>query len=507
MKMIKYIVYLLLAVISLTSCKDLMRVRNEEKLSGDEFWAEGSEADVEAFALSMFGFFRQATMMDAAFFVNTGDLRAAPVVPYNTSENHYVRRLTANSLNQLISDQGNYLGINITRWSMFYRVVQSANMLLENIEIVPGLSEQKIQEYRLEAIFMRNLTYFMLARVFGDVVYYTEPLNQVSLPRSNMVEVLRLCLADLQTILDEDPDYLYMPWVQSGAKMGIRPNRGSVLLLMMHINMWLARFDTARSASYYEQAANLGQVLVEDNGESYYLLDINRSPEIFRGGSAETLFEIAQNINTGEIFTTGLGNGSANFSNLVTYKYTASLIRPIIYYQADFLQRLFPPDETDGRREAWFDENIYQIDGSPKEIIKFLQPDVSGDSPTSNAGNQIVFRYADAILLYAEALVESNGSESRALELLNMVRERAGAAAVASSGDALRDDIYWERTRELIGEGQYFYDLVRTGKIHDPAYCYHTISRSNFNQGAWTWPIHPDAFLNNTRMTYNLFWR
>src|SRR5690606_40902012 len=55
-------------------------------------------------------------MIEAAFIVNTGELRGAPVVPYGTDANYYVRHLTANNLNQLISQQNNYLGSNITRW-------------------------------------------------------------------------------------------------------------------------------------------------------------------------------------------------------------------------------------------------------------------------------------------------------------------------------------------------------------------------------------------------------
>lgn len=512
MKTINYITCLLLTVISFTSCKDLMTVRSEDQLSGDEFWSEGNEADVEAFALSMYGFFRQATMMDAAFFVNTGDLRAAPVVPYSTDQNHYVRRLTANNISELVSNSGNYIGEGITKWNMFYRVVQTANMLMENIDLVPGLSEQAIESYRAEAVFMRNLTYFLMARVFGDIPYYTVAQNQESLPRSNMVEVLRLCLDDLQSVLDTDTGYSYMPWIQSGMKAGIRPNRGAFLLLMMHINMWLVRFDAPRASAYYQNTVNLGQTLVENNGGTYYLLDIERSSEIFRGGTAETFFEIVQNINAGEVFTSSYDGrvvtASSNFSNLVTFRYRgAGTTNPPLYYRVDFLQRLFSPEETDLRRETWFDENIYQIDGFQKEVTKFLNPDVSGDFPTSNSGNQIVFRYADAILLYAEALAAQGTNDGKALELLNMVRQRAGAEEIVSTGDALRDDIYWERVRELIGEGHYFYDLVRTGRIHDPAYCYHTISRSNFNAGAWTWPIHANAFLNNTRMTDNLFWK
>lgn len=509
MKTMKHITlsFLLFSLCLCMGCKDLMTVRNEDKLSGDEFWNEGGEAEVESFMLSVYGFFRNATMMDAAFIVNTGDLRAAPVVPYSTDANHYIRLLTANNLNELITrNRGTSgdprLGDNVIKWKTFYKVVQSANILLANIDGVPGLSEEKKQAYKAEAIFMRNLTYFMMARVFGDIPHYTNAQNEGSLPRSNMVDVLRLCLDDLQSAFDADPNATSIPWMQPGLKAGIRPNRGAYLMLMMHINMWLVRFDAAKASTYYQNTVNLGQELVDDNGGAYYLLDLSRTYDIFRGGTAETFFEIVQNINAGEMFPT-----TANFSNLFSYKHISIVTSPQAYYISDFLIRLFDAEEVDMRREAWFDEDIYNIDGAKKELTKFHNFDVAGASRTSNAGNQIVFRYADGLLLYAEAQAALGTDDAKARALLNMVRERAGAVERISSGTDLQDDIYWERVRELIGEGQYFFDLVRTGKIHDPNYCYHTISRSNFNAGAWTWPIHPDAFVNNTKMTDNLYWK
>ncbi len=373
------------------------------------------------------------------------------------------------------------------------------------------MSEQTANAYRSEAIFMRNLTYFLMARVFGDIPYYTKAQNQESLPRMNMVEVLKNCLADLQGIIDADPNAEYIPWIQSNVKAGIRPNRGAVLLLMMHMNMWLVRFDSPRASIYYQNTINLGRVLVDGNGGAYYLLELARSKDIFRGGTAETFFEIVQNISTGETFASTYSGAaptaSANFSNLVTYRYLGNATTPIMYYEMDFLLQLFPAEEVDGRMQAWFDENIFQPDGLPKELIKFLNPDVALQGATSNAENQIVLRYADAILLYAEALAESGIDDGKALELLNSVRDRAGATLKASSGEELQDDIYWERVRELIGEGQYFFDLVRTGRIHDRNFTNHAMTRANFNQGAWTWPIHEDAFQNNTKMTDNLYWK
>ena len=88
-----------------------------------------------------------------------------------------------------------------------------------------------------------------------------------------------------------------------------------------------------------------------------------------------------------------------------------------------------------------------------------LNADTNGNSTIPNAGNYIVFRLADAILLYAEAL-NNLGESNDALREVNRIRQRAGAPDFTDA-DNLDASIYWERVRELMGEGQYFYDLVR----------------------------------------------
>jgi hypothetical protein len=486
----------------LSGCKDLMQTQNEEKFSGDDFWTKGDASDVNAYVLSMYASFRKATLVKSAFIVNAGDLRCAPVAAYNSSSFQYIGYLATNNLKQLMAQSSDWRSTEITRWKTFYEVVQQANILIEEIDNVPGLTTEQVEGFKAEAIFMRNLTFFFLVRVFGDIPYYTKAYNEESLGRSNMVDVLKNCLAELNGLIDRDPDAKYMPWVQSGGKNGVRANRGAVMTLMMHINMWLAKFDASNATTYYRNVVEVGGSLETGNGGNYYLLDIKRTTEIFRGGTAETFFEIAQNVNTSEVFLEG-----GNFSNLFSAGYRRSAL-PYAYYTYDFLTKIFPPESEDKRRDLWFDENIYQADGTAKEVTKFLHIDSYGNNlTTSNSGNYIIFRYADALLLHAEAQAALGDNDAKAQELVNMVKARAQSPATNAQGKDLQDEIFWERVRELIGEGQYFFDLVRTGKIQDRTFTSFVITKANFNAGAWTWPIHPDAFINNTKMTYNSYWQ
>jgi len=95
-------------------------------------------------------------------------------------------------------------------------------------------------------------------------------------------------------------------------------------------------------------------------------------------------------------------------------------------------------------------------------IASSVAPD--GD-PALNWGNNIrEIRYSDVLLMAAEGLVRSGGSEGTARAYVNQVRNRVGLPAITSSGSQLLDDIYLERRLELACEGHRFFDLIRTGQ-------------------------------------------
>lgn len=498
----RIIIYIAMpCLILLTSC-DLLEVESEDRLPGDEFWIEGNASNAEGFLMSIYFNFRKAVMGNSQFLTASGDMRCAPIIP-SSSNNNRVNYLVANSMNEL-RNYGNTPFGETTQWRPFFDVIQPANILIKEIDEVPEISDEEARMFKAEAVFMRNLAYFFMVRAFGDVPYYTDAYNAESLPRTSLITVLKSCLEDLRTnALGEDINNTLLPWTYSGAKKGVRASRGSVIALMMHINMWLVRFDDENKLTYYQNVIALGKQLEMHNG-AYELLDMSRISTVFRGGSNEGLFEIAQNINaTNEVFSEW-----AVFSNSVAYSHLSTDI-PQYYYDGSYMEKLYPPIEEDLRKEYWYDEYMYvasDLDPLP-EIKKFLNIDYyDNDKVTSNSGNQIIFRYADALLLYAEALSNSGVDEAKANELLNRIRKRAGAKEMMLSGKELQDAIFWERQRELLGEGHYFYDLVRTGKISNGAYCEHPIRITEFNAGAWMWPLHRDVLNNNTNVQLNLYW-
>jgi hypothetical protein len=500
----KQILFLTVTTVFLFSGCSLLETENDDEYSGDKFWSQGNRENVEAFTLSVYNYFRKATVVQCAFVTATGDFRCAPI----TGNGAYFSRLINNDMGYLATNyttQSGWRFEDMTRWAIFYQVVQSANILIEEVGRVPGLTADEVAMYKTEGVFMRNLAYFFMARAWGDVPYYTNAYNAESLPRTGMVTVMQNCLADLKSVIDSDPDALILPWVQqSASKSVIRASRGSYYALMMHLNLWLAHFNAANATAYYEETARLGEEIVHNNEETYELLPALQYSTVFAGGSRESIFEVVQDVGMNEVFI-----DYANYSDVVCFT-ARGTTSSLVYYDYDFIEQIFPKVEEDKRKNMWFSEAYYDetvTTGTGKEVLKFVNPATTeSNRELSNSGNYIVFRFADVILLYAEALAELGTNDSKACDLLNMIRNRAGAAEVNVSGSELQDAVFWERVRELIGEGHYYYDLVRTGKICNMNYCKHYITRTQFNAGAWTLPVHAEALEQNTKMTLNNFW-
>ncbi len=504
------IVLLTFIAVFLNSCgKEFLTVRPIDDLTGNNFWQ--TPADVRMFVQGIYADFRHATM-NHAFFPATGDLRAAPTVrnPGSNGAGPFMNHITYlrfNDLNALFIQYSNpsrdygvnndFFGFNnIRNWSRFYRVIAKANMAIYEIKRLENvLSEQSEKQIIGELIFMRNLSYFFLVRLFGDVPYYTQAYHEKSIGRSPMLEVLENVYLDMQAV------YQDMPWsYEDPTIVGNRANRGGAIALMMHVNMWLAGFSESARGQYYERVELLGKELMENNNGAYQLLPLNETKQIFKGRTKEGLFEIVQNYNYGELF-----HISATYADYVLRAPYKSLITAsYMHYDPKFMKKMYPEDAVDERKTFWFQEDIYATN-SRFVFLKYANIFVDEGEDGNPDDNAIVFRYADAILLRAEALAALE-RDQEARTMLNIVRERAKAVHVELVGDELKDAIYWERVRELLGEGHFFYDLVRTKRILSSDYTLNPFSLAAFNRGAWTWPIDPKALVNNPYIKLNTYW-
>ncbi|TKC05145.1 RagB/SusD family nutrient uptake outer membrane protein [Pedobacter frigoris] len=517
MKRILYILPLLVLVIANPGCKKFLNVEPVTSLSGNNYWK--TSKDAEDFTKDVYRMFRVSTM--SSIVLAMGDFRNGPAKAGATfPKRHDFDYMSVNNLKKTLAADASRTrpGYNaelewyqararydlIPDWTPWYKTIQASNILYKEVDRIedPAFSEANKKQYKAEAVFMRCLSYFFLVRLYGDVPYYTNAYNQDPLPRTNMITVFRNCIADLEKVKND------LPWTyKDPANRAVRAMRGSAIALMMHMNMWCAGFDLTRSAEYYRAVDTLG-IEIETIGEAeqgaYTLLPIEQTYLVMFGRSKEGLFEIQLSNNYGEVSS----ERRYKFSNSVAHlPFLTSTDRTLseLAFRSAYMKKIFPETVADKRKTEWFDiADIYDETG--KAIIyKFF----NRSAPTQgDDDNPIIFRYADVILLHAEALAEL-GDDITAKTLLNRIRARAGAEEFpANPGEGkLKDAIYYERCKELLGEGQYYYDLVRTRKILSADYCYSPMSYSAFIANAWTWPIATKALNNNPYMTLNNYWQ
>ncbi|MCH5598306.1 RagB/SusD family nutrient uptake outer membrane protein [Niabella ginsengisoli] len=538
----KYLVLLGLLLTVVAGCKKFLNVTPLDDLSGNNFWE--TQADVESFTNDVYRIFKDEFAMKSAILF-MGDVRCAPVtVGAAYPPRGDVAFLSKNDLKSAIAADASrtsptYDAIKewwqrntrwdlVDDWSPLFKVVQAANILYEEAPNVQekdaGLSDKIVKQYQAEAVFMRCLSYFYLIRLYGDVPYFTNAYNESSLPRASHVEVAKNCIADLEKHRAD------LPWAYPDPTYrAIRAMQSSALALEMHLNMWLAGFDKTNALSYYQKVDELGDVLYNEGELGLGVLrlyPIDQIFTVFQGRSQEGLFEIPQNVNYG-LYPQNRRMTYAGTviweSNLTNNSDANSLEDNVeMNYMSNYLKTLYPEDQADERIKAWFTfNNTNTMYAANSQMLKFYNIALGpkgGDNALSN--NYFIFRYPDAILLQAEALASmsvagnTDGSSSPALndkaaELLNRIRSRAGAPAFpANPGDGdLLDAIFYERCKELMGEGHYYYDMVRSGKIYNPKYNYtNSMSYGQFLQGAWTWPINKKAQTSNPLIQLNNYW-
>lgn len=515
MKTIKILFILMLFSGALTGCKKFLALDPLSNLSGNNFWRNKEDAD--AFTNGNYELLRKSVTRpdltlpagngEFPFFIFGGDFRGAPIIRNTAWDRVYIDFMKQNDVKKMFS-QANFTGGNnwyriwnmerFAEWDRFFQVVSSANIAIENLSKMPesAISEGDKKRFMAENVFLRCFVYFLMVRQWGDVPYYTAAFQSEALGRTPALEVLQNCVKDMAAVRND------LPWTyENPVYVAVRAMRGSALDLLMHLNMWSAFFDRDNAQLYYQETAKYGEELYSGNGGAYSLLPLTRTSEIFKGRSQEGLFEIPQNKNYNESF------GWATYYDH-TYKPSnnmSSSAYPYIWYTKKYMEKLYPPAIADGRKTYWYDQATMYNENSSFYITKFLI-NQSENNPNTKLfdASQTMFRYSEALLLYAEALAEL-GNAGKAQEVVNVVRARAQAPEIVTSGETLKDDIFWERQRELMGEGHYWYDMVRTRRILTNEYGFKP-SVEDFNAGAWTWPISKKARINNPKMTLNNYW-
>ncbi|MBQ7517987.1 MAG: RagB/SusD family nutrient uptake outer membrane protein [Bacteroidales bacterium] len=367
-------------------------------------------------------------------------------------------------------------------WTQCYQGISRCNTTLAGIGRSP-IDESVKKPLAAETKVMRAFYYYVLTSFFGDVPFYREEVSDKEVlervgrlgrmsaidTRSALIDELAACLPDMDQVRACD-----VPDNRSGAAMGY--------MLIAKMALWNACKDVdANSADWYATALDACKTLERIYGDiaTYSLDDI---PFRFKN-TPESIFEIQHAYVSGGItYTSNVAcicmpypreadtalYSDVEIPELGNEATTWSPMRPNAYFAGNLL-----PEGSDRRREmsvvtGWNGEKF--TDTRPCFGPKFW---CFGLKAQNDSNNYKVFRYADVILMMAEIYCAQH-NEVESMRYLNMIKNRAGIRTydVFKSYEKLLDEIIAERARELFGEFQRKFDLVRWGIWYDRTYTF-----------------------------------
>lgn len=343
-----------------------------------------------------------------------------------------------------------------------YQMIGRANLVLQKLNEESGVYSNAATKnmHKGEALFLRSFGFFNLWVYFGKAPVVTERITSIDNlypTESKGTELLDQAITDLTEAASLLPTTL--PTSQRGRVTANSANGmlGKVLVFRGTVNK--ASTDLTAAITAFNKIT--GASLVANFGDNF---DANKE------NNPESLFEFqasaagGDNIWLANEFDGAIGTMSAYWGNF--YEGNSRNNNNVNYLATSKLITAF--NTADPR----FALTVNTTSASGKQIIKWSKNDLTSGNGVSSANNPRILRYADVLLLKAEALVQSNGSTSEAIGLINQVRTRArnmtpGGTAPAdyATSETNRTTILgWimnERFLELAAEGHRWPDLKR----------------------------------------------
>lgn len=424
----KIISRLLLALclsLSIISCDEFLEQKPQDGLVRSDYWNTKEEV-----LATLAGAYKKFAVLDYKLFLY-GELRGDMLDPGSDISGN-----ERNIMNGNITSSNKY-----AHWKDFYSVINLCNNV---ISIAPSVqskdqtfSDYLLQQYISEATFIRSLTYFYLVRIWNDVPFITQPTEtdnaNLYYPLTKSEEILDKVKADLIDIKLKIPNVY-----PTNEETKSRATTGAVNALLADICLW--NFEYEECIQYASE--------IEESG-NYFLVHTTEWFQIFRpGASLEGIFEI--------YFDQQMDEGNSLYKN--TY-YDQNFV--VSEYATEILdvEKIGANEQLRGNGSISDDNKVWKYAGYFADKITVR--------PTSlkYSSNYIIYRYADILLMKAEALSQLERFDD-ALYYINMIRERAviDPLDIGHNKRDFEDAILAERAKELAFEGKRWFDLMRMGR-------------------------------------------
>lgn len=421
--------------LGLAGCNSFLDILPENSQTSGMYWND--KEDVEAVVYSLY-----TGMQDCLEkYVDWGELRgdALELSEKATNDQKDIVDLQINSSN------------GVCTWESLYKVIGRANSIIKYAPTVvdkdPTFMPEVLNSFLAEAKFARALSYFYLVRTFGEVPLVLEPYvdDEVSFQKGKSPEraVLDQILDDLNSIVKTaKPGYGTIPQNKG------RATKWAVYALLADVSLWDEKYQACIDAC---------DAILKTN--AYSLVSKNNWFDIFSpGNSSESIFELQWGVGTG-------GN-----NNLPSWFYSSPR-----YVISQITLELFSKyREKDSRGEG-----VTYV-GENNKVWKYIGVRAYNLSDDQRSGvnlysNWIFYRLPEIYLMKAEALAMQNsaGNLEEALNLVKIVRERAGFTQHPPVPDNQLDALNMildERQCEFIGEGKRWFDMLRVARRENYKY-------------------------------------
>lgn len=383
-------------------------------------------------------------------------------------------------------------------WTRMYTGVAYSNEILSNIEPASShISQVKLIQYEAEARFMRACMYSTLISYFGDVVFYTEPLTieeTYTLGRTDKASILQAIYEDFDFAGENLPE-------SYNNNEYSRATKGAALAMKARIALYQEDWKTARDAA--KACMDLDIYTLHPNYRDLFLSTSDNTDEVI----IKRILSVELGSSWGEntpYFVTRTPGGNAVFGMswdlFCSYLCTDGLPideSPLFDPQDPFLNRDPRLAMTTVEFGTEWLGYIYQPHPDSLEVLNVK----TGKYVTNNDSKGVtqhsvysgliwkkwidetwtddwkadpdmfIMRYADVLLMYAEAKIELNEIDQSALDAMNMVRARAYGVDKSqiteypeikiTDQNRMRTILRMERRMELCFEGRRYMDLIR----------------------------------------------
>ena len=439
MKSIKYIIFLAIISVTLFSCDSFLQDELKGQYTSDNFFTSQENA-----TMAVNGIYN-------ALYDNTlwifGDVASDDAVKGGNAGD----QADINGINDFTATADN--GVLNTYWKSTYEIIARAN---NSIADIPAITMDETLKSRLigEAKFLRAYAYFNLVNIFGKVPLKLKPQNTTDAIYVGLSEVPAIYTQIEKDLKEAIPVLPASYELDKG-----RVTKGAALALLAKTNLFqqkyadcLINIKSLEDLKLYQLEQNyvdLFQVGAEDSDESIFGLRFINNDQVSLGNNLNVWF--APSIEGGYYF------------DAPTQEYVDAFNEKTLSGVDD--PRL---DASIGREgKPWFNGRTFSASWSEATgylVKKYNENMVAGIAKAQSTVPYHAIRYADILLMKAEALNETNATDKAVTEV-NKIRTRAGLAPILTSNQAtLRETIRNERRKELGFEFHRFFDLMRWGK-------------------------------------------